>query len=332
MCKKECEEFSDEDENSAAGGRGHTPEVTPPRSHTCHSVAFMENHDQDACLKSPKGKGRVKSACKRVFLGNDSSSEEEPVGHFESWDGDSVERVGWESRPAACSDDDAHIVVKYEEDAEPENSWGRPLTSDDLSSESSDGERETALRSSSRGRRGVPLKHTDMVLKLRKVYYGSGRPPRYQRVTDHPEDLDTARDGCRHHQGAKKSCRGSPYGTCALGIDDDPEACGSRHCPCLSGQRASRHSRRRVLRSAMHGTERATRSGFPDLVGKRIRHLYEENDKTEVWYRGVVLRVHEPHPNPLKTVFEVKYDSEPEWQYYLELLVDYKKGWLQIED
>ncbi|XP_063053911.1 uncharacterized protein C15orf39 homolog [Engraulis encrasicolus] len=70
---------------------------------------------------------------------------------------------------------------------------------------------------------------------------------------------------------------------------------------------------------------------LPDLVGKRIRHLYEEKDKSEVWYRGTVLRVHESHPNPLKTVFEVHYDSEPEWQYYLELLLDYQKGWLKLE-
>ncbi|XP_014353077.1 uncharacterized protein C15orf39 homolog [Latimeria chalumnae] len=70
---------------------------------------------------------------------------------------------------------------------------------------------------------------------------------------------------------------------------------------------------------------------YPDLVGKRIRHLYEENDKTESWYRGVVVRVHERHQNPLKTVYEVKYDSEPEWKYYLELLQDYEKGWLRFE-
>ncbi|XP_072881128.1 uncharacterized protein C15orf39 homolog isoform X1 [Hemitrygon akajei] len=71
---------------------------------------------------------------------------------------------------------------------------------------------------------------------------------------------------------------------------------------------------------------------YPNLVGKRIRHLYEENDKTESWYKGVVLRVHEKHQNPLKTVYEVKYDTEPDWQYYLELLQDYEKGWLRVDD
>ncbi|XP_042199076.1 uncharacterized protein C15orf39 homolog [Callorhinchus milii] len=70
---------------------------------------------------------------------------------------------------------------------------------------------------------------------------------------------------------------------------------------------------------------------YPNLVGKRIRHLYEESDKSESWYKGLVVRLHEKHPNPLKTVYEVKYDSEPEWQYYLELLHDYAKGWVRVE-
>ncbi|XP_063169982.1 uncharacterized protein C15orf39 homolog isoform X2 [Candoia aspera] len=73
-------------------------------------------------------------------------------------------------------------------------------------------------------------------------------------------------------------------------------------------------------------------SEYPELVGKRIRHLYEEKDKTEAWYQGVVLRIHKHHKNPLKTVYEVKYDSEPEWQYYLEILQDYKKGWVKLDE
>ncbi|XP_072409182.1 uncharacterized protein C15orf39 homolog isoform X1 [Chiloscyllium punctatum] len=71
---------------------------------------------------------------------------------------------------------------------------------------------------------------------------------------------------------------------------------------------------------------------YPNLVGKRIRHLYEEKDKSESWYKGVVVRVHEKHQNPLQTVYEVKYDTEPDWQYYLELLQDYEKGWLRVDD
>lgn len=104
-----------------------------------------------------------------------------------------------------------------------------------------------------------------------------------------------------------------------------------RYCPYLSTCHSSDRRRRWVLRSAVQSARQAMqRAALPDLVGKRIRHLYEEKDKSEAWYRGVVLRVHEPHPNPLKTVFEVKYDSEPEWRYYLELLVDYQKGWLKV--
>ncbi|KAL2093251.1 hypothetical protein ACEWY4_010563 [Coilia grayii] len=105
-----------------------------------------------------------------------------------------------------------------------------------------------------------------------------------------------------------------------------------RYCPYLSTCHRSDRRRRWVLRSAVQSARRAMLGSLPDLVGKRIRHLYEEKDKSEVWYRGTVLRVHETHPNPLKTVFEVKYDSEPEWQYYLELLLDYQKGWLRVED
>ncbi|XP_036790462.1 uncharacterized protein C15orf39 homolog [Oncorhynchus mykiss] len=106
-----------------------------------------------------------------------------------------------------------------------------------------------------------------------------------------------------------------------------------KYCPFLSACHSSDHRRRRwILRSAVQRARSVMKIYYPDLVGRRIQHLYEEGDGTEVWYRGLVVQVHEPHPNPLKTVFQVKYDSEPEWQYYLELLIDYKKGWLKIED
>lgn len=76
----------------------------------------------------------------------------------------------------------------------------------------------------------------------------------------------------------------------------------------------------------------AKQTPYPELVGKRIRHLYEENDKTEAWYEGVVLGIYQQHPNPLKTVFEVRYDSEPKWRYYLELLQDFENGWLELDE
>ncbi|XP_036440531.1 uncharacterized protein C15orf39 homolog isoform X2 [Colossoma macropomum] len=298
-------------------------------------MTHLENLKETSCLKKHKSKGRVKSACKRMFLGDDSSSpEDEPAEESASWcfEG-SLTEEGWENVQVACSDEGGHVEVKIEEDTEqePENSWGRPVTSDDLSSEGSDAEMETSSWSS----RQSPLSssfsksHSGMVLKLRKVYYTNGRQgrvSRYQRVLDHSEipNMKRGGDGRRkkEHGGSKPKKRH----TLSSGLRRP------RYCPYLSNRCASKHRRRWVLRSAVQTARQALRKRYPDLVGKRIRHLYEENDKTEVWYRGVVLRIHEPHSNPLKTVFEVKYDSEPEWQYYLELLVDYKKGWLKIED
>ncbi|KAM9124481.1 uncharacterized protein C15orf39 homolog isoform 2-T4 [Pangshura tecta] len=96
---------------------------------------------------------------------------------------------------------------------------------------------------------------------------------------------------------------------------------------------ASRQGCSLLSKTFRHEVESPTSpSRYPELVGKRIRHLYEENDKTEAWYQGVVLRIHKHHKDPLKTVYEVKYDSEPEWQYYLEILQDYKKGWLKVDE
>ncbi|KAJ0028912.1 hypothetical protein NQD34_003909 [Periophthalmus magnuspinnatus] len=105
-----------------------------------------------------------------------------------------------------------------------------------------------------------------------------------------------------------------------------------KYCPYLSACHSTDYRRRRVLRSAVHRARQVMKTYYPDLVGKRIQHLYEEDDKSEVWYRGEVLQIHKAHPNPLKTVFEVQYETEPEWKYYLELLIDYKKGWLKIDD
>lgn len=105
-----------------------------------------------------------------------------------------------------------------------------------------------------------------------------------------------------------------------------------KYCPFLSTCHSADYRRRWVLRSAVQRARKAMKICCPDLVGKRIQHLYEEVDKSEVWYKGEVLGVHKSNPNPLKTVFEVRYDSEPEWRYYLELLIDYKKGWLKIDE
>ncbi|XP_032809692.2 uncharacterized protein LOC116942179 [Petromyzon marinus] len=70
---------------------------------------------------------------------------------------------------------------------------------------------------------------------------------------------------------------------------------------------------------------------YPDLVGRRVLHLYDDED-TERWYQGVVTQLYEEHDDPLEAIYVVTYDSEPGWQYYLELLQDYQKGWLKLVD
>ncbi|CAM9500476.1 unnamed protein product [Lampetra planeri] len=70
---------------------------------------------------------------------------------------------------------------------------------------------------------------------------------------------------------------------------------------------------------------------YPDLVGRRVLHLYDDED-TERWYQGVVTQLYEEHDDPLEAIYVVTYDSEPGWQYYLELLQDYRKGWLKLVD
>lgn len=317
---------SDKAESSFKGFEVH---CISPRPHTPDTATCLESLKRSSCQK--KSKGRVKGACKRRFLGDDTSSEgDRPTEESESWTFAScLEVERWE--PVACTDVEAQIEVKIESDAEhePENFWGRPLTSDDLSSESTDVDTEmTSLSSYARHAPRSTKKRSDMVLKLRKVYYTKGRRGQvshYQRVPDQSEGRRR-----RHRRCNGKKKRRDSESSMRHRVRNFSSR--SQHCPYLSTQCTPEHRRRWVLRSAAQKTHRTMRNSYPDLVGKRIRHLYEENDKTEVWYKGVVLRIHESHPNPLKTVFEVKYDSEPEWQYYLELLVDYKKGWLQIED
>ncbi|TSX16994.1 hypothetical protein Baya_13648 [Bagarius yarrelli] len=320
--KQECMPCSDEAESSFNGlgasciSRPHTPDIT----------SCLENPKQSSCQKIFRSTGEVKSSCKRRFLKDDTFFEEhKPFEESDSWIfTNSVEEEEWYNIPAACTD----VEVKIESDIEqePENSWGCPLTSDDLSSETTDVDTELSSFSS---RSPSSIKEpSDMILKLRKVYYTKGQRGQvshYQRVSDHSE-VQKGRHG-RHHR--KKKRRSSEK---SMQHRVRKFSSRSQHEPSLSTLPSSDHRRRWVLRSAAQDTHQPVRKSYPDLVGKRIRHLYEENDKTEVWYKGVVLRIHESHHNPLKTVFEVKYDSEPEWQYYLELLVDYKKGWLKIED
>lgn len=199
-----------------------------------------------------------------------------------------------------------------------DNSWMCPLTFEDLPLSPS-----------------VPAvpdpKCTGVVLKLRRMFCCKRKKARYQAVSDCAASHANASDDS---QGARKWHRAGCFlhATTRAAPPPPPRRGSSQRkrssflkvkcCPYLSAER------RRHLALQQQA---AARLRYPDLVGKKIRHLYEEDDKSEVWYRGEVLRVHEAHSNPLKTIFEVRYDSEPEWRYFLELLIDYKKGWLRIE-
>lgn len=74
---------------------------------------------------------------------------------------------------------------------------------------------------------------------------------------------------------------------------------------------------------------RCTNKRFPNLVGRRILHLFDDGEQ-EVWFPGRVLKVHRRSSNPRDTQFEVWYDEEPGTRYFLELLQDYEKGWLKL--
>ncbi|XP_070687018.1 uncharacterized protein C15orf39 homolog [Pempheris klunzingeri] len=239
-----------------------------------------------------------------------------------------------------------------------ENSWTCPLTLDALSPSLSATETEEASSPLPVSRSSGPAKSpsrsnscSGVILRLRKMLSKglNRKKARYQAVSDSWTFAGPARDdGEGEVSGETDLHRGTPSvthswqrtGSFPHALRPLRSSSKSKHrslykikyCPYLSACHSAEHRRRWVLRSAVQRARRAMRFYYPDLVGKRIRHLYEEDDKSEVWYRGEVLGIHEAHTNPLKTIFEVKYDSEPEWKYYLELLIDYKKGWLKIED
>ncbi|KAK2842317.1 hypothetical protein Q5P01_012517 [Channa striata] len=215
-----------------------------------------------------------------------------------------------------------------------ENSWTCPLTLDELSSSDTDTEDASNPVIQSSGPAGSSARSKNcsgMILKLRRMFS--------EETSDGKGELSHVRDV--HRRVPKATHRWQRTGSYSHALRPLSSSSSKRkhrsllkikYCPYLSACHSAEHRRRWVLRSAVQTARRAMRFYYPDLVGKRIHHLYEEDDKSEVWYRGEVLRIHEAHRNPLKTIFEVRYDSEPEWRYYLELLIDYKKGWLKIED
>jgi len=236
-----------------------------------------------------------------------------------------------------------------------ENSWMCPIIFDPLSPSPSDTKTEEYSSLQPVGAKSPDRSKncSGVILKLRRMFSGglNRKKAHYQAVSDtgssaDPSDLRTDDGGGevsgetdRHRRTPRVTHRWQRTGSFPHALR--PLSSSSKrkrrslvkikYCPYLSTCHSAEHRRRWVLRSAVQRAQRAMRF-YPDLVGKRIRHLYEEDDKSEVWYRGEVLRIQEAHPNPLKTIFEVRYDSEPEWKYYLELLIDYKKGWLKVED
>lgn len=332
--------------------------TSPPES---HSQRNPQDEKTKSHLNRNRTKRRVKSSSRRLFLDSSLSDKEEA---------DDTEKTESGGKPNAFSkkngsghqckegENRGNEYLAAEQDS-CENSWTCPLTSDDLPPSPSDTEIEepSSLRPvchapglsqfqlSSKSCSGV-------ILKLRRMFSkGVNRKKACSKVasdsfTDPTLSQTEDGEGKRNSKGdfytrtPKVIHRWQRTGSFSYALRPLKSTSKRKHssllkikyCPYLSACHSAEHRRRWVLRSAVQRAQRAMRFYYPDLVGKRILHLYEEDDKSEVWYRGEVLRIHETHTNPLQTIFEVRYDSEPEWKYYLELLIDFKKGWLKIED
>lgn len=332
-----------------------------------HSPRPLMDQKKKSNLNSHRTKSRVKSGSRRMFLDDGLSDEEKEdeihgamINTFGNKNLIGCKSEVTENRRNDCMDaeQDSSLIplsTPYE------NSWTCPLTFDELSLSPSDPETQESSSvqpvSHSLGPAESAVRSNNcsgVILKLRRMFSEglNRKKARYQTIsnsttfadlslsqTDDGEgevssDMDIHRrlpEVTQRRQRTESFSRASrPHSS------SSKRKCRSllkiKYCPYLSACHSADRKRRWVLRSAVQRAQKAMRFYYPDLVGKRIRHLYEEDDKSEVWYRGEVLRVHEAHSNPLKTIFEVRYDSEPEWKYYLELLIDYKKGWLKIED
>lgn len=340
--------------------------ASPPESHPQRD---MKDQGTPSPWNRTRTKSRVKSSSRRTFL-DSSLTDEEAGGAEKTVVGDiltTFTKENWGVPDSQETDNKEADNMVAEQDSSlipqsttSENSWTCPLTLDELSPSPSDVETEesTSLWPVSQpSGPAIPQVRSKncsgMILKLRRMLSkGLNRKKAcYQAVSVSGTFTDQSRsqqtdDGEgvsseRELHGTPKVSHGCQRtGSFTRALRSFSSSSKRKHrsllkikyCPYLSACHSAEHRRRWVLRSAVQRARGAMRFYYPDLVGKRIRHLYEEDDKSEVWYRGEVLRIHEAHTNPLKTIFEVRYDSEPEWKYYLELLIDYKKGWLKIED
>ncbi|XP_041853209.1 uncharacterized protein C15orf39 homolog [Melanotaenia boesemani] len=352
----------DPDSGDQVGGFGvsnlrRNPVFSDIASPTSPSESHHETDPEAQSDLSRNGtKGRVKSSFRHMFP-DDTCSDEEEAGD--------VEMMGYEGVPSTFTrrNCDAYRTgnkgIEHMDSSAAsqitisDNSWVCPLTLDELSPSPSDTETEKSSNLlSSNQSAGPQVKSRNcsgMILKLRKMF-GKGlnrKKTCYQAVSvpgtfadsslsqaNDGEGVSTKRD---LHRTSKLKHRLQRKGSLSRALSNPSKKkvrslLKIKYCPYLSACHSAEHRKRWVLRSAVQRARKAMRLYYPDLVGKKIRHLYEEDDKSEVWYTGEVLRIHEAHTNPLKTIFEVRYDSEPEWKYYLELLIDYKKGWLKIQD
>lgn len=319
--------FRDQDGKSEVLSGSSTPAILDVAASPA-SPSEPQRHRRSSTERPPnenKPNSRVKRSPRRAFL--NKTVDEKRVG------------------------DAAETSV---ESAELDNSWTCPLTMDELSPSEAELENPLGvLHDSQPSEHQVQPKHcSGMILKLRKMLGGGLKRKKacYEAVSECGTvcesslplgDVGEVGSSNKHLQKTPKVAhkwkgkRSFSHAFRSLGGTSNPNRRSllkNKYCPYLSVSHSAEHRRRLVLRSAVQRARGAMRTCYPDLVGKKIRHLYEEDDKSEVWYRGEVLRVHEAHANPMKTIFEVRYDSEPEWKYYLELLIDYKKGWLKIED
>ncbi|XP_077453082.1 uncharacterized protein C15orf39 homolog isoform X2 [Stigmatopora argus] len=268
----------------------------------CSDVSGDSSQSKDVSAASSgvrsttKTKSRIKSSCRRLFLDSSPSEDE----------GEKAEREG--TSPSSVKETLSH------------DSWTHPLTFEDFAgSDVEPGESS----------RFLPVCLPAQPVQSQKESQNSSE------IVIKVEDGETGHQR-EHRRMTFKWRRTGSSGRILrpLGASQKPKKrlLKIKYCPYLSACHSAERRRRWVLRSAVRRARGASGLMYPDLVGKRIRHLYEEHDKSEVWYRGEVIRIHEANTDPLKTIFEVCYDSEPEWKYYLELFIDYKKGWLIIED
>ncbi|XP_063305338.1 uncharacterized protein C15orf39 homolog isoform X1 [Pelobates fuscus] len=125
-------------------------------------------------------------------------------------------------------------------------------------------------------------------------------------------------------------CGNHVYRAQKLKLSQDKGADGKPKKQMCLKKKVARKYKKCPYRKRRRGLRKRTGKGNPNLVGRRILHLFDDG-KRETWFRGKVVQVHRPSENPKDTQYEVWYDDEPGTRYFLELLQDYEKGWLRFE-